>query len=126
MTDMVIQPDVLSHLTEPMAQMYRVIPIAFKDDVLTVATCDPQKLSVVDELRSFLGYEIRPVVANEQEILAALDRFYGASGESVESLISDMEGDKDSARRPPSWNGPRLDRPDERRAGPRAPRSASC
>lgn len=98
MTDMVIQPDVLSHLTEPMAQMYRVIPIAFKDDVLTVATCDPQKLSVVDELRSFLGYEIRPVVATEQEILAALDRFYGASGESVESLISDMEGDKDLAK----------------------------
>lgn len=98
MTDMVIQPDVLSHLTEPMAQMYRVIPIAFKDEVLTVATCDPQKLSVIDELRSFLGYDIRPVVATEQEILAALDRFYGASGESVESLISDMAGDMDLAK----------------------------
>jgi type IV pilus assembly protein PilB len=98
MTDMVIAPDVLSHLTEPMAQLYRVIPIAFKDATLTVATCDPQKLSVIDELRSFLGYDIRPCVATEQEILAGLDRFYGASGESVETLISDMEDDADLAK----------------------------
>ena len=98
MTDMVIAPDVLSHLTQPMAELYRVIPIAFKDSTLTVATCDPQKLSVIDELRSFLGYDIRPCVATEQEILAALDRFYGASGESVESLISGMEDDKALAK----------------------------
>ncbi len=98
MTDMVIAPEVLSHLTQPMAELYRVIPIAFKDGTLTVATCDPQKLSVIDELRSFLGYDIRPCVATEQEILAALDRFYGASGESVETLISGMEDDVDLAK----------------------------
>ncbi len=98
MTDMVIAPDVLSHLTQPMAELYKVIPIAFKDGTLTVATCNPQKLSVIDELRSFLGYDIRPCIATEIEIDAALDRFYGASGESVESLISGMEGDADLAR----------------------------
>ncbi len=98
MTDMVISPDVLSHLTQPMAELYRVIPIAFKDGTLTVASCDPQKISVIDELRSFLGYDIRACVATEQEILAGLDRFYGASGESVETLISGMENDVELAK----------------------------
>src|SRR5207247_3050583 len=40
-----------------------------------------------------LGYEIRAVVATERDILKALDRYYAASGESVESLVADMEND---------------------------------
>ena len=34
---------------------------ASKDNTLTIAMCDPQKLSILDELRSFLGYDIRVV-----------------------------------------------------------------
>ena len=59
--------------------------------------CDPQKLSVIDELRSFLGYEVRAVVATEKDVLKALTRYYAAGGESVESLIADMEQDTDLA-----------------------------
>ncbi len=91
--DMVISPEVIGMLTEPMAQLYRVVPISFKDNVLTIAMCDPQKLSVVDELRSFLGYEIRPAVATERDVARALERYYAAGGESVETLIADMEQD---------------------------------
>ena len=53
---------------------------------------------MLDELRNFLGYDIRAVVATERDIKAALDRYYSASGESVESLITDMENDKDLAK----------------------------
>ena len=93
--DMTIPPDVLAQLTEPMAQMYRIIPISFKDNILSIAMCDPQKLSVIDELRSFLGYHIRPVVATEQEILQTLDRYYGSGSESVEDVIAGLEGDSE-------------------------------
>ena len=91
--DLVIPPDVLSHITEPMAQLYRIVPVSFKDDALTIAMCDPQKLSILDELRSFLGYEICPAVATEKEVLRALERYYAVGGESVETLIADMEQD---------------------------------
>jgi type IV pilus assembly protein PilB len=50
-----------------MAQMYRVVPVAFEGNTLTVATCDPQNLAIQDELRTFLGYDIRLVVATERE-----------------------------------------------------------
>ena len=33
--------------------------------------CDPQKLSILDELRTFLGYDIRAVVATEHDVLKA-------------------------------------------------------
>jgi len=92
--DLVLSPDVLSRVTEPMAQMYRIVPIAFRDNTLTIALCDPQNLAIQDELRTFLGYDIRSVVATERDVLKALDRYYAASGESVETLVADMESDK--------------------------------
>ena len=90
--DVVIAPEVLAHVTEPMAQLYRVVPISFKNNVLTVAMCDPQKLSILDELRSFLGYEVRAVVTTERDVLTALERYYNAK-ESVESVLGTIESD---------------------------------
>ena len=93
LADTPIPPEVLNIVSEPMAQLYRIIPIMVEDNRLTVAMCDPQKLTVVDELRSFLGYEIRSVVATERDIQKALDRYYSSGSESLEGLIADMEHD---------------------------------
>ena len=97
LSDVVIPPDVLTHITEPMAQLYRIIPLSFEDNALTIAMCDPQKLSIIDELRSFLGFDIKAMVCTEKELLKALDRYYSAGGESVETLIADMEQDDELA-----------------------------
>ena len=94
--EVVIPPEVLGYVTEPMAQLYRIIPVAFRDNTLTIAMCDPQKLSIVDELRTFLGYDIRAVVATEHDVLKALERYY-ASNESVESIINDLAEDAELA-----------------------------
>ncbi len=95
LNEVVIPPEVLAHITEPMAQLYRIIPVSFRDNTLTVAMADPQKLSVIDELRSFLGYDIRAVVAPEKDVLRALERYYVGGGESVEQLIADLEADEE-------------------------------
>ncbi len=91
--DAVIPPEVLTKITEPMAQLYRIVPLSFEDNTLTIAMCDPQKLSIIDELRSFLGYDIKAMVCTEKELLKALERYYSAGGESVETLIANMEQD---------------------------------
>lgn len=94
-SDLTIPKEVLNHLTEPMANLYRVIPLSFRNDVLTIATADPQNISVLDELRNFLGYQIRVVVTTPKEIDVALERYYATDeGDSVESLIENMKNDK--------------------------------
>lgn len=98
LTDLHIAPEVLEMVTEPMAQMYRIVPTEFEGDTLTIAMCDPQNLGVQDELRTFLGYNIRVVVATEPAMLSALERYYGENTESVESIVSDLEGDEELAR----------------------------
>ncbi len=97
-TDLTIDKEVLGKVTEPMAQMYRIVPVTFANDTLTVAMCDPQNLGVQDELRTFLGFNIRVVVTTESAMMAALERYYGENTESVESIVYDLENDKDLAR----------------------------
>ena len=92
--EITIPPDVLAYVTEPMAQLYRIVPLSFRDGVLTVAMCDPQKLQILDELRNFLGYEVRGVVASERDVVAALNRYY-STAESVEDIIGDLENDEE-------------------------------
>jgi type IV pilus assembly protein PilB len=88
-----LTPDVLARITEPMAQLYRVIPIAFEDGTLTIAMSDPQKLTIRDELRTLLGYDIKAMVATDRDVQKALDKFYSSGTDSVESLVADMEQD---------------------------------
>ncbi|MCL2711608.1 MAG: GspE/PulE family protein [Planctomycetaceae bacterium] len=94
LTDLTIPPEVLSQITEPMAQIYKVIPVSFRNDILTLAMCDPQNITVLDELRNFLGYEIRAVVTTDREVKQALDRYYASDIESVESIIDELSKSK--------------------------------
>ncbi|HAY79977.1 MAG TPA: pilus assembly protein PilB [Planctomycetaceae bacterium] len=90
-----IARDTLDAVTETMAQMYRVIPVKLEDSSLTVATSQPQDISIQDQLRTFLGYEIRTVVTTEREIQMMLDRHYAAAGDSIESIVGELEDDAD-------------------------------
>ena len=90
--------EVLEVLSDAMAKLYRVIPLQLHNNVLTLGTCDPQNLSMQDELRRFLGHEIRLVVCTEGQILKGIDKFYDADAESIEKIISDLEDDSDLKR----------------------------
>ena len=80
-----------------MAEMYRVVPLMLENNQLTIATADPQKIQIADELRVFLGYEIHVVVATDAEIDKAIETFYSGEVDTVESIVEEMEEDKDLA-----------------------------
>jgi type IV pilus assembly protein PilB len=70
-----------------------VIPLQLNDNVLTLATCDPQNIAMQDELRRFLGYDIMLLVASESLVLKAIDKFFNSETESIERIIADLEND---------------------------------
>ncbi|MEM7452967.1 MAG: ATPase, T2SS/T4P/T4SS family [Planctomycetota bacterium] len=82
-------------VSDSMAQLYRVVPLQVNDGVVTVATCDPQNLSMQDELRRFLGYDTRLLVATESQILRAIDKFFNAETESIEKIIEELRNDEE-------------------------------
>ena len=95
--DRQIPPDVLRSISEPMAQLYRVVPLALDGNKLTVASAEPQKIQIADELRSLLGYDIHICVATESEIQKAIEKSYSSETESVESLVENLEQDSELA-----------------------------
>ena len=95
LAEVTLPPDIIDMVTETMAQMYRIAPVQFDGVALTVATCDPQNLTIQDELRTFLGKEIRMVVATERDIQATIDRYYSSDVDSVEKIIAELNEDEE-------------------------------
>lgn len=92
---LVLKPEVKNLVTDSMAQMYRVIPLQLEGGTLVLATCDPQNLNIRDELRRFLGYEIRLVVSTEAQIKKTLDKFFNDDIESMDKIIAELNSDND-------------------------------
>ena len=88
-----IPQDAKELISDAMAQLYRVIPLKLDDDVLTIASCDPQNIAIQDELRRFLGLRIRLVVAPESQVLKLIDKHFNSDTESIETLIKGLEED---------------------------------
>ena len=84
--DVTINPEAVKKVSAKFARHYKVLPIEFKDNVLTLATCDP--LHSINEIKLFLGYEIEPVLVLESEIVKALEKYYGVGAETVEGIIA--------------------------------------
>ncbi|RLS78191.1 MAG: pilus assembly protein PilB [Planctomycetota bacterium] len=95
--DRQIPPQVTTLISEPMAQLYRVVPLELTGNRLTVASADPQKIQIADELRTLLGHDIHVCVATEPEIQKAIEKLYASDSESVESLVEDLEADDELA-----------------------------
>ena len=95
--DRQVPAEVIRLLSEPMAQLYRVVPLSLDGNRLTIASAEPQKIQIADELRTFLGYDIHVCVATEAEITKAIEKLYSSQSESVESLVEDLEKDDELA-----------------------------
>ncbi len=65
---------------------YKVMPLSFEDNKLKIATSYP--LHSLDDLRLFLGYEIKPVLAMKNEVVEAINEYYGIGAETVEGIIA--------------------------------------
>ncbi|OYW23227.1 MAG: pilus assembly protein PilB, partial [Planctomycetales bacterium 12-60-4] len=90
-----ITPKALELVPMTMAELYKVMPISLKDDVLTVAMADPQNVAALDDLRNFLGVEVRGAVSNGKDVESAIRRYYADQEESIESVIAGLEDDED-------------------------------
>lgn len=86
-----IPPKVLELVPETMASVYKIMPVSLMDDVLTVAMADPQNLAALDDLRNFLGYDVRGAVSSLPEVEGAIERHYAASEDDMENLMDQLE-----------------------------------
>lgn len=93
-----LDPEVVQIIPRDMAQRYKVIPIQKTENSLIVAMADPSNIIAIDDLRFRTGMNIEPVVATEEAIMSAIEKYYGGEEEEtgapatrMEEIISQLE-----------------------------------
>ena len=86
-----IPPNVLEIVPQTMADIYKIMPVSLKNNVLTVAMADPQNVAALDDLRNFLGYDVRGAVSNLHDVEQAVARYYADKEDSIEQVIDQLK-----------------------------------
>jgi type IV pilus assembly protein PilB len=101
-----VAPDVLSRVPKDLCQKYICLPWFLEGRDIYLIMADPTNLAAADAVALASGYRVKPVVAPESEVAAALERFYSdeetslAQFENIEvdiagqlAVVSETEGE---------------------------------
>ena len=80
---------------------HNIIAVKFEEDTLYVAMTNPVDLPTLDQINLVTGFNVKPLVATEREIIKAISQHYGAEQMTKQDLIDakfdaepTLEGDK--------------------------------
>jgi len=111
-----IPDDVISIIPRHTAKKYRVVPVLKSEGKVAVAIADPSDLNTIDTLTHLLNAEIELRVASEQDIEAALNKYYGgvekkniAEDDRFKDVIQELTEDHVEASMPGSDDGGAVD-----------------
>ena len=86
-----IPDEVIRNFRGDYARYYNVIPVAMDDQLFTIAMGDPTNVELLDTLRYLLGGDVDAVIAPEDQIAAAIAKYYPEENEDVSSSDKDVD-----------------------------------
>jgi type IV pilus assembly protein PilB len=85
-----IESSVVQLIPEEVASKHTVIPVNRAGSTLILATADPSNIFGLDDIKFLTGYNIQPVVAAEEAIRRAIDKYYDQTT-SIEDVMGDFD-----------------------------------
>ena len=85
-----ITGDTLELVPRAVAARHRLLPLGREGNRLKVAISDPLDTDGIDALGYLVKMPLDTVVATPEEIVAAIDRFYGKDAASIDDLLNDL------------------------------------
>src|SRR5437667_707758 len=83
LSEVKIEPGAVKKVSRSVAERLHVsayeVTGAGRSEVITIAMSDPTDLSAIDQLAFHTGKRIKPMLAGDSEVLAAIQQHYGAS-----------------------------------------------
>ena len=96
-----LSPHIVRLLPQWLVSQHNVIAVRLEEDTLYVAMTNPVDLPTLDQINLVTGFNVKPVVATEREIIKAISQHYGAEQMTRQDLIDTRfdqeqteEGDK--------------------------------
>ncbi len=90
LVDFPVERTAVALIPSAICRRYNVLPIGLVGDILTLAMADPGNVFAIDDVRAVARMQVKPVVAEENDLRAAIDRFHRADGE-LSDLITEAE-----------------------------------
>lgn len=86
-----IDAEVVKIVPKEIARHYQIIPISKIGNTLTVVMADPLNVFAIDDIKTLTGYQIRPVLATSEDILATITQYYGeVTHQAIEEIVKDL------------------------------------
>ena len=82
-----IQRSTIEQIPAKFATHYKLIPISFEENTITIATSNPLDIHTLDDLKLLLKKDIKTVLSSESDIMSAVKRYYGVGAETIEKMI---------------------------------------
>ena len=100
--DFEVDSEVIALIPEEVAQKHTILPVNRAGSTLIIAMSDPSNIFAIDDIKFLTGYNVEVVVAAEEAIRRAIERYYekGADLDEVMAGFDDKEfevagGDED-------------------------------
>ena len=87
-----IDPEVVALVPEHVALKHTLVPVNRAGSTLIIATSDPSNIFALDDVKFLTGYNVEPVVAPEEALRRAIDRYYDSSS-TLADVMRDFEDD---------------------------------
>jgi len=86
-----IERDAINKISASTAKFYNIVPLKIEGTVVVVAVSNPLNMKLADDLRFVTGLNIKMVIAKEEDIKKAVERYYGEEEESLGDVIDEAK-----------------------------------
>ena len=92
-----ISKSVIKLLPAETAEAYKVLPLQYDaaSNTLTIAMKDAANFRAIDDLQLLMGYSVKPVVADPEQIERMIDKYYSEEDTSLSGLIGELSEDEE-------------------------------
>jgi type IV pilus assembly protein PilB len=87
LSDCVLSDQAVRSVPERLLKEHKVIPLQLNGNVLTLAITDPLDVRAIDEVRLTTGFTVEPRIAVEEEVLRALEHYFGLEAQDVAGMM---------------------------------------
>ena len=91
LTSIEIEKDIIDMIDPSTIRMYGVMPLKYEDEMLTVASANPLNYQIAEELHFILGKNVFIVIAPEDQIDVAIEKYYPVESESMHDMLESMD-----------------------------------
>jgi len=87
LSEVSLSPHIVRLLPQWLVTQHNVVAVKFEGDTLYVAIANPLDLPTLDKINLVTGFNVKPVVATEREILQAISGHYGVEQMTRQDLV---------------------------------------